>query len=171
MRRLYIPERKGARNFMIETAKTEDGDPIKDITAKAGVFSQEEVDCVRDIWEEYLSFGADSTGYHFIVERQEGRVSGFACYGYRDLTDGVYDLFWIAVDPGFRRDGVGRRLLTACEDIVRTLGGRMIIAETSGKPLYEATRAFYLGTGYKAEAVIKDFYSAGDDLVIFVKRL
>jgi ribosomal protein S18 acetylase RimI-like enzyme len=75
------------------------------------------------------------------------------------------------VDPDARRNGVGRKLLTASEEAVRAIGGRMLIAETSGTPAYESTRAFYLGMGYAAEATIKDFYTPGDDLVIFVKRL
>ena len=47
----------------------------------------------------------------------------------------------------------------------------MLIAETSGAPHYETTRKFYLSTGYKNEAMIKDFYTIGDDLLIFVKRI
>ena len=46
----------------------------------------------------------------------------------------------------------------------------MIIAETSGTASYEATRKFYLDTGYKMEATIRDFYIEGDDLAIFIKR-
>lgn len=156
---------------MIVTATTEDGTQIQDITANAGVFNQEEIDCVRDIWAEYLTLGADGTGYNFIVEREGGRVLGFACYGPRDLATGVYDLYWIAVHPDARRSGTGRRLLAASEEAVRSLGGRMLIAETSGTPHYESTRKFYVGTGYTAEAIIKDFYSPGDDLFIYVKRL
>jgi ribosomal protein S18 acetylase RimI-like enzyme len=148
-----------------------DGLQIQDIAARAGVFSQEEVDCVGEIWEEYLTLGSDACGYNFIVQKERNQVLGFACYGPRDLTDGVYDLFWIAVDPNARRNGVGRSLLTASEEAVRRTGGRMLIAETSGTPHYEPTRKFYEGMGYKAEATIKDFYAVGDDLAVFVKRL
>ena len=156
---------------MIATALKADGTQVQEITAKAGVFNQEEVDCVREIWDDYVHLGAEECGYNFIVERNGDQVLGFACYGPRDLTEGVFDLYWIAVHPDARRDGVGKRLLTASEEAVRALGGRMLIAETSGTPLYEPTRKFYLGMGYSAEAVIKDFYSDGDDLAIFVKKV
>ncbi len=156
---------------MIAKALKADGTQVQEITAKAGVFNQEEVDCVREIWDDYVNLGAEECGYNFIVERNGDQVLGFACYGPRDLTDGVFDLYWIAVHPDARRDGVGKRLLTASEEAVRALGGRMLIAETSGTPLYEPTRKFYLGMGYSAEAVIKDFYSDGDDLAIFVKKV
>jgi hypothetical protein len=46
----------------------------------------------------------------------------------------------------------------------------MLIAETSGTSNYEATRKFYSGMGYSLEATIKDFYTEGDDLAVFVKR-
>src|ERR1041384_1382619 len=155
---------------MIISASEPDGPQIQDITARAEVFNQEEVECVRAIWEDYLTVGPLVGGYNFIVEREGERVLGFACYGPRDLTSGVFDLYWIAVDSTLHRSGVGRRLLTATEAAVCQAGGRMLIAETSGTTHYTPTRMFYVGMGYTMEATIKDFYSEGDDLAIFVKR-
>ena len=156
---------------MIVTATEADGPQIQSITARAGVFNEEEIDSVCVMWSEYLAMGPERSGYHFIVYREGEQVLGFAIYGYRDLTDGVYDLYWIAVDPDARRKSVGRALIAACEDAVREAGGRMLIAETSGTPHYEPTRRFYVGVGYENEATIKDFYASGDDLKIFVKRI
>lgn len=156
--------------IMIVAATETDGAQIRSIAARARVFSQEEVECVRDLWGEYLTLGPECCGYSFIVDRDGERVLGFACYGPRDLTDGVFDLYWIAVDPDSHRGGVGRGLLTASEEAVRKAGGRMLIAETSGTPYYEPTRKFYSSLGYTIEATIKDFYTEGDDLAIFVKR-
>ena len=156
---------------MISIATEVDGFRINEITAKAGVFSQEEVDCVNELWGEFLTLGPEHCGYNFIVERDGDQVLGYACYGPRDLTDGVFDLYWIAVDPNARRNQVGRGLLTACEMETRKAGGRMLIIETSGTPHYEPTRKFYFSMGYTIEASIKDFYVPGDDLMIFTKRL
>ena len=156
---------------MIATATEADGSQIQSITARAGVFSREEIESVPEMWNEYLTLGSEASGYHFIVYRDEDRVLGFAIYGPRDLTDGVFDLYWIAVDPDARCNGVGRKLLTACEEEVRQMGGRILIAETSGTPLYEPTRKFYFSMGYENEATIKDFYTIGDDLKIFTKRI
>lgn len=156
---------------MIITATEADGSQIRNIAARAEVFSQEEVECVAELWEEYLADGPEICGYNFIVYRDGDQVLGFACYGPRDLTEGVFDLYWIAVDPIARCNGVGRKLLTASEEAARQAGGRMLIAETSGTPLYESTRKFYFSMGYENEAIIKDFYTIGDDLMIFIKRI
>jgi len=146
---------------MIITATEADGSQIQSITARAGVFSQEEIDSVSVMWTEYLILGPQGSGYHFIAYREEDQVLGFAIYGPRDLTDGVFDLYWIAVDPAARCKGIGRTLLTASEEAVRTLGGRMLIAETSGTPHYEPTRKFYFAMGYENEARIKDLHARG----------
>ena len=156
---------------MIITATEPDGLQIQSIAARAGVFNQEEVDSVQVMWTEYLTLGPEDSGYHFIAYRDGDRVLGFAIYGRRDLTDGVFDLYWISVDPDARCHGVGRTLLTASENAVRELGGRILIAETSGTPLYEPARKFYFKMGYENEATIKDFYTIGDDLKIFTKRI
>ena len=127
---------------MIITATEPDGSQIQDITARAGVFNEEEIDTVSVMWNEYLTLGIEGSGYNFIVDRDGDQILGFAIYGPRYLAAGVFDLYWIAVDPNARRNGVGRNLLNFCESAVCEQGGRILIAETSGTPLYENTRQF-----------------------------
>jgi ribosomal protein S18 acetylase RimI-like enzyme len=156
---------------MISIAAERDGQPIQSITANTSVFTPEEVDCVAELWEEYRKQGALVSGYYFVIEREDERVRGYACYGPRSLTEGTYDLYWIAVDSEYRRAGVGRLLLDWVEKDIRRMGGRLIVVETSGLEKYTPTRRFYLATGYLLEATLKDFYKEGDDLVIFTKHL
>jgi len=156
---------------MIKLPEKKDGAQIQSITAKNTGFNQDEVECVDELWEEYLSHGSEISGYYFLVDIEDDHVLGYACYGPRSLTSGTFDLYWIAVDPTIHRGGVGRKLLTASEEAILKLGGRLIVLETSGLPVYEPTRKFYLATGYTLEATLKDFYSDGDDLVIFTKHL
>ncbi len=156
---------------MISVPNKKDGAQIHAITTHTSVFSQEEKECVDELWEEYLTQGSERSGYYFLVDKEGERVLGYACYGPRSLTSGTYDLYWIAVDPTARHGGVGRRLLAASEEAIRKLGGRLLVLETSGLPAYEPTRNFYLSIGYTLEAALKDFYKDGDDLVIFTKRL
>ena len=81
-----------------------------------------------------------------------------------------FDVYWTAIDSTYHRSGSGRRLLHAAEAVICKAGGRTLIAETSGTPSYEPTRKSYLDMGYTQEASIKEFYTEGDDLAIFVKR-
>jgi GNAT superfamily N-acetyltransferase len=155
---------------MIIQATEDDGPRIEDLAVGAGVFGEEEVEALGAVWEEFLVLGAEESGYDFLVEREGDTILGFACYGRRDLTDAVFDMYYLAVEPAARRHGVGRRLLAASEQAARHAGARMVIAEVSGRPECGPTRAFYGQAGYAAEAVIRDFFSVGDDLQIFIKR-
>jgi GNAT superfamily N-acetyltransferase len=156
---------------MMRLAAAPDGDPIRAISANTGLFSAEEVQCVAEIFAECVDLGSEASGYTFFVEQDAARLLGFVCVGPRSLTDRVYDLYWIAVDPSAQRHGVGMRLLQQAEETVRQKGGRIMVIETSGTPKYAGTRAFYLASGYTPEAVLRDLYADGDDLWIFTKRL
>jgi len=87
------------------------------------------------------------------------------------MTSGTFDLYWIAVDPARQRSGVGRALLGAVERTLREEGGRLLLVETAGKPSYASTRAMYEACGYLEVARIPEFYEAGDDKVVYARRL
>lgn len=163
------PAEEGTSSLYTDIARPGDGPQILSIAANAGVFTPEEVAAVQELWEDYLQNGEEV--YSFRVCREGGKVLGFSCHGRHDLTERTYDLYWIATDPSARRRGVGRALLRRVEEEVRQAGGRLIVVETSGTPAYASTRAFYRSCGYELEAVVHDFYHAGDDLVIFTKHL
>jgi ribosomal protein S18 acetylase RimI-like enzyme len=155
----------------IEPALRTDGPSILRITAEAGVFTRSEVICVKELWNEYRS-RAEASGYNFVVRRTDnGSVEGYACFGPHSLTQGTYDLYWIAVDREARGQGIGRALLSYVEDEVRVQGGRLLLIETSDTPAYAAARALYESGGYHLEATIRDFYKPGDNLLIFTKTI
>ena len=156
---------------MISIPDAKDGEQIREITQRTEMFNAEEVQCVVDIWQQYLQFGSQASGYTFYVEKDEERVLGFVCVGPRSLTDRVYDLYWIAVDPAAQRLGVGRKLLQKAEATVKESGGRILVIETSGTPKYAGTRAFYAASGYLQEATLRDLYADGDDLCIYTRRM
>lgn len=107
-------------------------------------------------------------GYRFIVADDGAEtVLGYACWGWAPMTDGVYDLYWIAVDPVSQGRGIGKRILRAVEEAVVRDGGRMLLIETEGSPAYQATRRFYERAGYAEIARIRDYYRVGADKVIY----
>lgn len=106
-----------------------------------------------------------------LVADHEGKVAGYICYGPTPMTDGCFDLYWVASDPQVRGQGVGARLLKAMEADLRARKGRIIRVETSAHELYGATRGFYEAMHYDEECRFKDFYKPGEDLVTLSKKL
>jgi GNAT superfamily N-acetyltransferase len=111
----------------------------------------------------------EQTDYNVFVYEEEGKIYGYHCTGRRPLTDAVYDLYWIAVDPESKIKGIGRKLLQHAENFVLEKQGRWLLAETSSKQSYEKTRNFYLRNNFSVIAQINDFYTVGDSLIIFGK--
>ena len=153
---------------MLRQLRAADRAPLEQILAATGAFSPEEVEVALELIDHGLS--PDTQGYCFAIAERSGEVAGYACWGHTPLTEGVYDLYWIAVDPALHGSGVGRALLQAAETAVQRDGGRMLLIETASKPSYDKTREFYLGTGYTEFARVPDFYRLGDDKVIYGKR-
>lgn len=155
----------------IRITRPEDADAIMAISRAVGVFSDEEIATVKELLDEYEAMGPEASGYYFLSYVMDGRVVGFACYGPRALTEGTYDLYWVATDPSVQGKGVGAALSTRCAELAKAGGGRLLVAETSSLTKYAPTRRFYETHGYALEATIRDFYAPGDDLVVYVLRL
>ena len=156
--------------IVIRPAQPEDAESILRLAGAEPLFSREEAETVAELLEAYRE-QEDHGGYFFLSAMENEKLLGFACYGPTPLTQGTFDLYWIAVDSAAKGQGVGRALMARVEDEVRALGGRMIVLDTSGRPEYEPTRAFYHRLGYTQSATVPDFYAPGDDLVIFSRQL
>jgi ribosomal protein S18 acetylase RimI-like enzyme len=142
-----------------------DAAPILRIARSEPLFSKEDQEVVEELLLEFLE---DPEGdYFFLTSVEDGKVAGFACYGPTPLTRGTYDLYWICVARSKRRKGHGRALLRAVVRRIRREGGRLITLDTSGRPDFGPTRAFYEREGFKPTARIPSFYRRGDDLVIY----
>lgn len=87
------------------------------------------------------------------------------------MTLGTWNMYLLAVHPAHQRRGLGAALVRRIEDMLAASGQRVLIAETSGLPEFERTRAFYRTIGYDEEARIRDFYAPGEDKIVFRKAL
>lgn len=154
----------------ISPARPEDEPGILEVTSRIDIFNATEKACVQELWNDYLTY-REASDYSFLVVRDDGSALGFACHGPHSLTSSVFDLYWIAVHPEAQGRGIGHALIERVEADVQAAGGTLLLVETSGKPDYLPTRRFYEVCGYQCQAVIHDFYTAGDDLVIFAKYL
>jgi ribosomal protein S18 acetylase RimI-like enzyme len=151
-----------------EEVRAGDLKSVRAITESSGFFYAEEVDTAVELVEERLAKGL-SSGYRFIFAEKGGKTLGYSIFGPVACTKSSYDLYWIAVDAETRGGGFGTLLLTESEKRIKALGGTRIYVETSSRPLYEPTRAFYLARGYVEEARLKDFYGPDDAKVIYIK--
>jgi len=133
-------------------------------------FKPAEVVVAEEVIDSYLADPVGS-GYNTLVSQNGPAVIGYICYGPTPLTEGTWDVYWIAVLAGRQGRGTGGALLDYAEDKIKEAGGGLIIIETSYQPGYEKTRRFYLNHGYKAIARLPDFYAPGDDQLILQKRL
>jgi len=144
---------------------------IEEILEGSGEFKEEEVACALELVDDVLDRGNREDDYVIFCADLPGRgVVGFVCYGRTPLAEGVYDLYWIVADFDYRRKGVGKFLLRNMEDRLKRKAARMVVAETSSTPAYAKARSFYRAEGYLEESRIRDFYSPGDDRLIYCKR-
>ncbi len=133
-------------------------------------FKPSEVVVAEEVIDSYLRDPVNS-GYYTLVAEVGSIVTGYISYGPTPLTDGTWDLYWMAVARDKRGQGIGGALMEAAEREIRKAQGRLAIIETSSTPAYEKTRHFHLGHGYDIIARIPDFYAPSDDKLILQKRL
>lgn len=155
----------------IRKLQLSDKEHIRTILGEAAVFKEEEIDVAMELVEIVLE-KPDQQDYDMYCWVDEmDTVVGFLCIGSTPITRGTFDLYWIAVRPTAQRRGVGKRLLTYGEELVRSKNGRLLVAETSSQPAYLPSRTFYVNNGFTEIARVPDYYDRGDDLMIYVKYL
>ena len=155
---------------MIRKLQSKDRERLVSIVEGTDNFNDEEKEVAVELIDEAIS-KPNHEYYNVYVFENEGKILGYHCVGKRALTDGVYDLYWIVVNPKSQNKGIGKKLLDHIEKFVKKENGRWILAETSSKKSYDATRNFYLRNNYSIVAEIKDFYTINDNLIVFGKYL
>jgi ribosomal protein S18 acetylase RimI-like enzyme len=157
----------------IRPAERKDLERIHEIMVANTLFTDEEVCCAIDLVEIFLTEEHPERNDYLthVIEDAKAAVQGYVCFGATPLTDGVYDLYWIAVDPTQQGQGFGQVLLRFVENEVRRTRGRMLLIETSSKTSYASTLRFYERSGYSEISRIKDFYRVEDDKIVYSKRL
>jgi ribosomal protein S18 acetylase RimI-like enzyme len=150
--------------------KPADIEAIEKIVRSSGVFTSAEIEVALELPEEKLTKGTASS-YEFLFAEDEKHIWGYTCFGLIPMTFASYDIYWIAVDERLRGSGLGKKLMAKSEEIIKSLNGSRIYVETSSRTQYNQTHNFYESCGYHKEAILKDFYSAGDSKIIYLKEL
>ena len=154
---------------MIRPAVPADTPALLALTAGTAVFKPHEIDALNEVLSDYHA-DYHALGHVAVVEERDGQVLGYAYYAPAAMTDRSWYLYWIAVTKTTQAKGIGGHLLRHAEEDIRKRNGRVLFIETSSQPHYDLTRKFYLRHHYEVTAVLKDYYSDGDDMVVFRKH-
>jgi len=138
---------------------------------KTKAFTSKEIDVAMELSDIVLKDKKQKDYTIYCAVNDEDTLLGYICYGPSPMTEGTFDLYWIAVDPDLQDQGVGSLLIDFLEGEVRKIQGRMALAETASISEYEKTQRFYLHKGFKEVARVPDYYYPGNDRITFCKRL
>ena len=149
--------------------QSSDRPQLEQILVSCNAFTSAEVACALELLDSVLN-NPDQQDYEVVVAEIADQVAGYVLFGAVPLTQGNFDLYWIATDPELHGQGFGRKLMAETEERLQVRGARMLCLETSSQDFYQRTRRFYEQGGYQEEARIRDFYRPGDDRITYVKR-
>src|SRR5439155_4051803 len=120
-------------DWRIRDVRSEDTSALFGLLRDVAVFEPHEIRVAEELIEQAVAGSRDYLVH--VAEAMNGadRVIGYVCHGHNSVTDAMYDLYWIAVQPRTQHRGLGRALLTYTEERVRGAMGRGIAIETSGR--------------------------------------
>jgi GNAT superfamily N-acetyltransferase len=150
--------------------ESSDRESLEELIRATDFFNPEEIEVALELVDDRLTNG-ESSHYRFLVAESDGQVAGYACWGLIPGTVASADLYWIVVHPQFQGKRVGAALLQAAEEWMASAGRARVYVETSTRPQYLPTRAFYAACGYQLAAELTDFYAPGDGKAVFLKVL
>src|SRR5262245_33158846 len=154
---------------MIRPTVPEDTPTLLTLAQDTGVFKPHEMQALNEVLDDYHAHNR-AEGHCCTTWEKEGVIQGFAYHAPAAMADRTWYLYWIAVSKRTQARGIGGQLLRHVEDDIRGKNGRVLFIETSSLPHYELTRKFYLKHGYEQAAVLRDYYTDGDDMVVFRKH-
>lgn len=155
---------------VIRPMASKDKSAVMQMLRKLPQFKPAELVVAEEVIDTYLKDPVHS-GYHALVAEVSSSIAGYICYGPTPMTEGTWDIYWLAVASEEQRQGIGKALVTSSEAEIKKARGRLAFVETSSRPEYDRARHFYRSQGYKLACRIADFYAPGDDKLIFQKRL
>lgn len=154
IRKLILKDREKLHSMLVETR----------------VFTSEEIEVAMEVIDIVLKDPTQKDYNIYCMVDDQGQPVGYICYGPAPMTQGTFDLYWIAVDPNFQGQRIGYQLLVFLERVLRGMNGRMVLVDTSSIPEYEKAQKFYLRNGFQEVARVADYYWPGNDRITFCKR-
>lgn len=156
---------------MVRLAKRSDRTAIEAIAIAIG-FEPAETAEVLQAFDGVHAAADQSQALWLVASDEDDRdVQGVAYVELERMTEGTYNLLWLAVHPTRQKQGLGTALVRHVEHQLPERGAHLLLVETMGTADFAYVRQFYARLGFMEEARIRDFYGLGYDKVIFSKAL
>ncbi len=84
-------------------------------------------------------------------------------------SEGGFFVGWLGVDEDHRKQGLGKRIIQAGEEYVKSLSGRFITIDTAEDNT--AANAFYSSLGYQRVGLVPYYYGTNDGKVTYYKKI
>ena len=150
---------------MIRPTTSDDTASLLSLAKAAIDFSPEELQELSAMLTDYLSGDSD----HIWLTDDNGELVGVAYCAPEQMTNGTWNLLFLAIHPDCQGQGRGTAMVRYVEEMLVAKGAHLLLGETLAS--FERTRAFYRKCGYEEEACIRDFYEAGADKIVYRKAL
>lgn len=158
--------------MQLERVVNQDRGALLAISVSTGLFTSEEAEGLLGGVLDGLASGSLPEGHQAAACRLRagGSLVGWTYFALDQHAQGVWNLWWIGVDPEHHGLGGGVLLLRHVEKIVASKGGRVLVIETSDAPAFARARRFYEAQGYVECGRIPDFYAEDESKVVFARR-
>lgn len=140
---------------------------IINMIKESNQFDEEGLSFVEGILDQHLLEGSSAI---WLTAFEEEPV-GVAYCNPEPVSSGVWNLLMLWIREDKQRLGLGRKLVEQVERNLKEKGARLLLVETSSKPMFESARMFYAECGFTHEATIRSYFENGDDKLIFTKFL
>lgn len=151
---------------LIKKITSDDIAAVVVLSERSVLFDADGIELIKERLSDYLN-GNDDLWFAAVDEKIQGAVYCIP----EPMTDGTWNILMLIVSADSHGQGYGQALMNFIEETLAARGARLMIVETSSLDGFERARAFYPKCGYTEEARIKDFYTTGDDKVVFSKAV
>ena len=159
--------------MLITSVTPQERGHLLSVATRTGLFSRDEAESLLGGVLDSLEASELPEG-HQVLSCRKGTghpAVGWCYFAPDDHAAGVWNLWWIGVDPEEHGTEAGRTILAHVERCVVGAGGRLLIIETGDSEALARARRFYVRSGYKECGRVPHFYGENEAKVIFARSL
>lgn len=141
-----------------------------DVLVAADKIEPENKDVIIAMFDIYFSSNYDDRHRCFLDYEGEEMVGVGYIYP-EAASPRVWKISILAYPDGPQQVEFGQRMIAHMEKYLADADQRLLLVEVSSIEKYAGIRSFYESAGFTEEARIRDYYKAGNDMVIYRKEI